>query len=202
MPPIDRVEICGGIAAGKTTLARLLAGSGVPAGFEDFRRNPFWEAFYLDPTGTAFETELTFCLQHYHQIKDLGRKRELFVCDYSLLLDLAYARLTLSARRLPLFECVFDEVWHEIGAPRVVVHLRCDASTELERVRKRGRKVEVQITGQYLEELNITLDSVVQHYASELRIIEIDSAAMNFVDSPTAKTLALEGIHTALHTDS
>ena len=64
-----RIEICGGIASGKTTLANLLARSNIDPILEDFQTNLFWRAFYADPAGTAFETEITFLLQHYHQIK-------------------------------------------------------------------------------------------------------------------------------------
>ena len=34
--------------------------------------NPFWEAFYTDPSAYTFETEITFLLQHYHFAKVAG----------------------------------------------------------------------------------------------------------------------------------
>jgi deoxyadenosine/deoxycytidine kinase len=59
---IKRIEIAGGIASGKTTLARLLRKVGLQAIHEQFRKNPFFTAFYEDPGYTAFETEITFLL--------------------------------------------------------------------------------------------------------------------------------------------
>lgn len=65
-----RIEICGGIASGKTTLAKLLEENGIgKAIYENFEKNPFWEAFYKNPSKYAFETEIAFTLQHYHEIK-------------------------------------------------------------------------------------------------------------------------------------
>ena len=65
-----RIEICGGIASGKTSLAKLLEEHTIGTViYEDFKVNPFWEAFYNNPGEYIFETELTFTLQHYHEIK-------------------------------------------------------------------------------------------------------------------------------------
>src|SRR3954447_11075813 len=94
-----RVEICGGIASGKTTLANLLGSSERMVVREDFSSNPFWRAFYDDPNNTAFETEITFLLQHYHQIKVATNLEKSFACDFSLLLDYAYAHVTLNGSR-------------------------------------------------------------------------------------------------------
>lgn len=98
-----RIEICGGIAAGKTTLAQLLSQLGIVGVLEDFQSNPFWKPFYADPAGTAFETEISFLLQHYHEIKAAAKRGATFVCDFSLLLDLAYAHVTLSGGKQSAF---------------------------------------------------------------------------------------------------
>ncbi len=49
-----RIEICGGIAAGKTTFAMLMHNNKIDTVFEDFRMNPFWQAFYLNPGEVYF----------------------------------------------------------------------------------------------------------------------------------------------------
>src|SRR5262245_59019820 len=93
---VQRIEIAGGIASGKTTLARLLGQSGrIKAVHEQFRKNPFFEAFYRDPAGTAFETELTFLLQHYHLQRKAMRLDGSYCVDFSAVLDHAYACVTL-----------------------------------------------------------------------------------------------------------
>jgi deoxyadenosine/deoxycytidine kinase len=82
------IEVCGGIASGKTTFAGLMTRIGLKPVFEEFRTNPFWQAFYFDPAKYAFETEITFMLQHYHQIKKdqliMGKS---ICCDFSFFLD-------------------------------------------------------------------------------------------------------------------
>jgi deoxyadenosine/deoxycytidine kinase len=184
---LQRVEICGGIASGKTTLASVLSSEGFTSNFEDFRSNPFWKAFYDDPVGTAFETELTFFLQHYHGIKVPHSQSELMACDHSLLLDLAYARVTLQGRRLEIFESIFQEAWRELGPPDVLVYLRCDAETELARIKKRARDVEKSIDLGYLSALNTSQECVISQFRLKLLVHEIDSTKIDFANDVDQK---------------
>ena len=95
---MKRIEICGNIASGKTTLARGLSKKGFLAIEENFEKHPFLADFYINQTYFAFETELLFALQHYHDIKKAPTDRDL-VCDYSLYLDRAYADVTLNKNK-------------------------------------------------------------------------------------------------------
>ena len=198
MSRIVRWEICGGIASGKTTLAQLLAQNGFIAEYENFEANPFWESFYKDPIGAAFETEITFFLQHYHGIKVAQKELLPVVHDHSLLLDLAYARVTLRGRRLDIFESIFLEIWNELQTPRLLVYLKCGPSIELSRIRKRARKVEQAIDLQYMSVLNETLDAVVKEFGQDIRIHEIDSASINFVDDSATQFMIVSELLTKL----
>jgi deoxyadenosine/deoxycytidine kinase len=177
-----RIEICGGIASGKTTLAILLKRAGIEAVLEHFQTNPFWEAFYRDPAAHAFETEVSFLLQHYHQIKIARTDEKSFACDFSLFLDLAYANVTLKGSKLKTFLAVQEEVRREVGLPDLLVHLQCGAVTELERIRRRGRAVEETITLEYLAQLNDAVALQVSHIGEQVRVLTIDSEHLNFAD--------------------
>jgi deoxyguanosine kinase len=156
---IKRVEICGGIAAGKTTLAQALEHGEVSTSLEAFEENPFWSAFYSEPVDNAFEAEISFLLQHYHQIKLVGRSlSSLLVCDYSLLLDLAYASTTLAAEELTAFLSVYSVVKNRLPPPMLIVHLRCDADEEFSRIARRGREVERTATLDLLMRLNAAIE--------------------------------------------
>jgi deoxyadenosine/deoxycytidine kinase len=63
------IQICGRIASGKTTLAKLFRNKDIHLVLEDFQTNPFWKAFYDNPIQYAFEAKITFLFQDYHQIK-------------------------------------------------------------------------------------------------------------------------------------
>jgi deoxyadenosine/deoxycytidine kinase len=178
-----RVEICGGIAAGKTTLARLLKATGLRASLENFRENPFYAAFYSDPVQYAFETETTFLLQHYHSIKNVLRTGKVFVCDFSLLTDLAYADLNLKDSQRLAFQNLYDQVLGEVGLPRLLIYLHCGARAELTRIKARGRAEEQPLRIHYLSALNNAIGRVVSQTSKLVKVLTIDSEHQNFASS-------------------
>ena len=196
-----RIEICGGIASGKTTFATLLKQAGIVAILENFQANPFWEAFYRDPVRHAFETEVTFLLQHYHQLKVSCATAKLFACDFSLLLDRAYADVTLYGSKHQTFSAVYEEVVKDLNLPDLLVHLRCGAAAELERIRKRGRAVEASITLKYLGKLNDSVERQVSEVCGKTKVISIDSERQNFAHDETVKKDVLHLVLQALSRD-
>jgi deoxyadenosine/deoxycytidine kinase len=180
--PARRVEICGGIAAGKTTLCALLAHAGLSSYFECFKKNPFWALFYQNPDLHAFETEVTFLLQHYSQIKTSIAAPLIIAFDYSLLQDEAYAHVNLNGRRLKAFEAVYRYVVEELPPPALIVHLQCPAEEELRRVRSRARREETSIQLAYLDALNRAIAHAVGEVRARIPILQIDSAVLDFAN--------------------
>ena len=86
-----RIEICGGIATGKTTLTKQLSHMGFGGVFEDFSSIAFLSDFYETPELYTYETEIAFLLQHTYQIKKRSFAGKVIVCDYSIEQDFAYA---------------------------------------------------------------------------------------------------------------
>lgn len=176
---MKRIEICGSIAAGKTTLCQTLARQGFSSYFEQFQANPFWRDFYDDPIHFAFETELAFLLQHYHTIKkNISSSKSAF--DFSLLQDLAYADINLPEKLKAIFKMVLDELLKEIGLPHLLIQLTCPPQIALQRIHQRKRDVESSITIEYLEALNSALDQRVASFSSTLPVLQIDSTAVDF----------------------
>lgn len=177
-----RVEICGGIAAGKTTLAQLLAEYGIPAEFERFEQNPFWSSFYANPRRYAFETEVTFLLQHYSQMRDAHDRNQTFVYDTSFVQDWAYARANLIGDMLQTFLVVHEYTMRQLPEPLLVIHLNCDPAIELRRVRERRRPQETSIQCDYLDHLNEQIRTRVSEVAGTVPVVEIDSGANDFAN--------------------
>ncbi|MXQ13509.1 deoxynucleoside kinase [Microvirga makkahensis] len=81
-----RLEIAGGIGAGKTTLARVLAdswGSGLV--HENVPDVPFFSKFYAAPQTYGLEKNISFLLSHVDLIRDSMRSNGgVAVCDFAL----------------------------------------------------------------------------------------------------------------------
>lgn len=190
-----RIEICGGIASGKTTLANLLGRVSINRILESFQTNPFWRAFYADPIGTAFETEITFLLQHYHQIKTARKSASLIASDFSVYLDLAYAYVTLPEDKREIFLSVYREVEKELGAPSLLIHLKCNPEVELQRIQERGREVENSITIEYLQQINTQLENILVEKAHPGKLLVINSGLLDFAHDEDVQQSILDQIN-------
>lgn len=190
---MNRIEICGGIASGKTTFATLVEKISLEIILEDFKQNPFWQAFYTNPGKYIFETEITFTLLHFHHIKSQAeRTTNPTVCDFSFSLDLAYAKIGLNGSQLNAFETVLGEVYKELGLPSFLVHLKCDAETELNRIRNRGRAEESSINVGFLDSLNKAAEEEVSVLQANCPVLTINSSVKDFANDDAVKAEILE----------
>lgn len=192
----DRIEICGGIASGKTTLAVLLRRLGATPVLENFAANPFWRAFCSDPAPNAFETEVCFLLQHYHDIRTNSAPQP--VCDFSLLLDYAYSRVTLDEHARQCFDAVYAEARRRVGTPELAIYLRCDPLVELDRIRSRSRPEEKPISAEYLRSLNQALEQLIFSTRAYGRLLVIDSDSRNFATDPVGIEATLSDVQAFL----
>jgi len=182
------IEICGGIASGKTTFVSLFNQKKLTLLYEDFKKSPFWEAFYCNPGKHIFETEISFILLHYHQIKlALESNKNNLICDFSFLLDLAYAKIGMTGSKLNAFECVLEEIKRELLTPEVIVYLDCDSQTELNRIKRRGRTEESSINLDFLNFLNQALALEVEKIKSQVPIITVNSSEKDFANDEHIK---------------
>ena len=187
-----RIEICGGIASGKTTFASLFEQQAKII-YEDFQAVPFWQDFYAAPAEHAFETELSFLLQHYHQVKRAQSKgQSLVVCDFSFVLDAAYAHVSLDRGDLKAFLGVLAQVREHLGPPQLLISLNCPPGTEMSRIHARGRAAESRIDLAFLENLNTAIASELQRLGQSVPILEVDSAKEDFAHEPKVKSRLLQ----------
>lgn len=178
-----RIEVCGGIASGKTTLVSAVGHHMktiyTPV-FEDFSSNPFYLKFYSDPAKYAFEAEITFLIQHFSQINECSVSNAVLL-DYSLSLDLAYAYTTLMPSDRVLFESVLNRVLEKISKPSLILHVSCSVDTQYRRIIERGRPQERNIPMSYLENLNMSISRALgSNFFSDVPVISVNSDVCDF----------------------
>jgi deoxyadenosine/deoxycytidine kinase len=136
--------------------------------------------------------EISFILLHYHQIKNGLESKQELICDFSFLLDLAYAKIGLSGTKLKTFERVLNEIQKELPELRLIAYLKCDAETELKRIRKRARSEESSINLEFLESLNKALQKEVAKIQDQRKVITIDSSQKDFANDESVKKEMIE----------
>lgn len=193
-----RIEVCGSIASGKTTLAAATAELGFAPCFERFQDNPFFAKFYADRNAYAFETEITFLLQHYSHMRE-ATGDSTAVVDFSLALDLAYAVVTLEAADQTVFTSVLRRSLEKVGPPALIVRLECDSSIEIQRIRARARRGEEAISLNYLDAVDAALeDALASRWFAHVPVVKIDSHALDFRPGGADRIATLQQIASAL----
>ena len=181
---VPRIEVAGSIGSGKTTLVGILSAPFVKGIYEDHTINPFWKSFYTDPSTCAFETEISFLLQHYHFAKLAAARTEgVVLLDHSFELDMAYAEVGLEGSRKDIFASIYREIRNEIGLPHALVFITCSVEEALRRIRSRGRSFEENITLEFLAGLQRELERRIAMIADTVPVVTIDSETTDFRDS-------------------
>jgi deoxyadenosine/deoxycytidine kinase len=175
-----RIEICGGVATGKTTLATLLERVHAKPVLQGLDANPFLSNFYVNPARYALETEVVFLLQHYANLKALTTLRTWVVCDTSFTSNLAYASINLPDHELGFFTNLACALRSKFPAPEIVIKLHCSQHQQMRRIKARGRDFEQDITYDYLEKINGSIERLALAESHGSKLISIDTETINY----------------------
>jgi len=147
------ISIIGPPAAGKTTLAELLAEK-LPAGLirEDYAGNPFLADAFAGSPEARLPGQLYFLLSRGGQLQRADWPANgLLVSDYGFCQDRLFAQLQLSRNEMTVYDRIARRIERLIQPPDVLVHLDAAEETLLERIARRGRPFEAAITREYNE---------------------------------------------------
>ena len=184
MDKLRHIAVEGPIGAGKTSLARRLAERlGAELLLEQPGENPFLARFYQDMARYALPTQLFFLFQRARQLEVLAQP-DMFgrptVSDFLLEKDPLFARITLSADELALYQKIYDAVRPQAPAPDLVVYLQAQPATLFERVRRRAEAFERGIGEDYLAMLAEGYARFFYNYGAAPVLI-VNSENLNFV---------------------
>jgi len=183
---IRYIAIEGVIGAGKTSLARLLSDH-LSAKFvlEKFEENPFLPKFYEDPERFAFQTQIFFLLSRFKQQQELFQSdlfHQFLVTDYIFEKDKIFAYLNLADDELKLYEALISSIERNIPPPDLVVYIQCNVERLMTNIRKRGREIEVNLTEQYIRDLNEAYNYFFFRYKAAPLLI-VNATQIDFVNN-------------------
>jgi len=167
----------GSVGAGKTSLTNYFSHElKIGKILEEYERNPFLHDFYKG-SKVNLETEITFLLIHYSQLKKvLEDSEESFIlADFSIEKDLVYAVLNLNDTEFRIFKNIYDYVIQQVGVPTLVIYIDLSLKILKRRIFQRGRPYEMAADPDYFKEYN---DKVKEHFRdrtqSEVHFFNVD----------------------------
>lgn len=182
------IAIEGNIGAGKTTLCQLLAAKyGCELVLEQFTDNPFLPFFYENPERYAFPVELFFMTERHKQLQEHFGNPDLFrkltVADYFFVKTLLFAKNNLDEAEFRLFKRLFYVLNATYPRPDLLVYLHRPVDVLMQQIRKRGRKIEENISETYLENIqNAYFDFFKTE--TETPIVVLDLQDADFLQEP------------------
>ena len=194
---LRHVVIEGPIGVGKTTLARRLAERlDARLMLEEPEANPFLDRFYRDGARYALPTQMFFLFQRVQQQQALAQPDlfdRLVIGDYLLDKDRLFARLTLDADELRLYEQLHAHLAPAATAPDLVIYLQAPPERLVERVSRRGLRAESGLTAAYLRDLS---DAYVRffHAYDAAPLLTVNTEHLNPADRDADVDLLLQRI--------
>ncbi len=159
----------GCVGAGKTSLTNYFSYElKVGKILEEYEVNPFLKKFYKGDSNIDLETEITFLMIHYSQLKDAikNSNNDFIIADFSIEKDLVYAKLNLNKEELKTFEDIYDYVIQQVGIPDSVLYIDLSLKILKRRIFQRGRSYEMNADHEYFKQYN---DKVKEYFKKEAK---------------------------------
>ncbi|MGE5675261.1 MAG: deoxynucleoside kinase [Mycobacterium leprae] len=200
------ITIEGVIGVGKTTVTRLLTETlAAETLFEIVEENPFLKDFYSDRDAWALQTETFFLLNRVKQLEDTAKRLKAgatVVSDYNVVKNRIFAGLTLTGRKREKYAQLFQILTDDLPKADLVLYLKADHKTVMERIRRRDRSFERNMDPDYIRRLATEYERYFaepeKHFGSA-QLLTVDSTDLNLVESSADKQWFIDQVHQAMN---
>ena len=177
------IAVEGPIGVGKTSFVELLTKKFDAFVVLENLDNPFLQDFYEDKPGAAFQVQLFFLLSRFRQLQELAQRdlfQQITICDYIFPKDKIFAYLNLDDSELLIYDKLYAMLEEKVTKPDLVIFLQAETRTLVERIGRRNRSYEAQISETYINEVNKAYNYFFFHY-TQTPLLVIDTTSIDFV---------------------
>lgn len=204
------IALEGVMGTGKTTLTKFISEHlKASTMYEIVEENPFLEKFYQNPEHWSFQTECFFLCNRYMQLKEVKERLEsceLLVGDYHIMKNLIFAENTLTGEELSKYRQLYNVMIDGFPYPDIIVYSEANLNEILRRIGLRGRKMEKDISPDYISNLiasyndKMRLENLEKFYPGT-QLIKINANKVDFYRSPSKLNELYELINNALNNE-
>ncbi len=154
---------------------------------------PYKDRQFPEGAGKGFYVQMAFILSRGAAIEEQAcDPAEIYVCDSSLLVEHAYARMHLKSdvEALDLAVRQIEYLRRKLGPPDLLVYLDCSPQTQFDRIQKRmqqepDRAFEKRLTVEYLHEMSFYTGMLVDDYEQRGgAVLRLNSEIVDFSHLP------------------
>ena len=177
------IGIAGNIGVGKTTFTSFLAKEfQLKEIYESVTDNPYLSDFYSDMNRWSFNLQIYFLHHRFSSIIDISKSENGFVQDRTIYEDVEIFSRNLhdmgymDNRDWQTYSDLFKNMTKFLKSPDLIIYLKADLDTILQRINKRSRDYEATIDPEYLKRLNLMYDEWIQGIKwTEVLVVDTNS---------------------------
>ncbi|MEK3798914.1 deoxynucleoside kinase [Peribacillus sp. FSL H8-0477] len=201
------ITVEGPIGVGKTSLAKALSNHFQFSLLKEIvDENPFLGKFYNNIEEWSFQTEMFFLCNRYKQLEDIQAKylaqEKSVVADYHIFKNLIFAQRTLKDQQYDKYLEIFTILTKDMPKPNMVIYLDASLETLFNRIGKRGRDFEKNISPLYLEQLSLDYKTFMETFEKQhpdIPVLRFNGDLMDFVENKDDLEAIVTQIEFALH---
>ncbi len=198
------IAVAGNMGVGKSTLTQLLSESfGWTPFYEAVDDNPYLVDFYKDMPQWSFHSQIFFLSRRLKCQRDIIRHSESAIQDRSVYEDAEifarnlHQRHNMSDRDYQVYRNLYEEFTQILPRPDLIIYLKASIPTLIERIHRRGRDFERDISPLYLQQLNELYNAWIEDFTL-CPILTIQADNLDFVRFDADFTTIKEEILDAL----
>jgi len=176
------LAVAGNIGVGKTELThRLSEELGWVAYYEPVIQNPYLDSFYQNMPRWSFHLQIYFLSERFKAQAEIGKSALPFIQDRTIYEDAEIFARTLHDQGSMTgvdyenYVSLFRILVSYLRKPDLVLYLKASPKVLLERIERRGRPSERNITVDYIARLNHAYDDWVRRASAEMEVMEINT---------------------------
>lgn len=175
------IAIEGAIGVGKTTLAKRISDTiKCDTLFEDYIDNPFLKEFYDQNQSNSFSTQLFFLLRRIDQSQKVIEMDGLLISDFYFGKDDLFARLNLNELEYSVYLEIREKLMFTPPTPDLIIYLQAPTDILLERIKKRGLEMEMNMKKKYIDSVNeVYMRHFHEYNSSPVLIINTSNVDIN-----------------------
>ncbi len=175
------IAIEGAIGVGKTTLAKRISDTiKCDTLFEDYIDNPFLKEFYDQNQSNSFSTQLFFLLRRIDQSQKVIEMDGLLISDFYFGKDDLFAKLNLNELEYSVYLEIREKLMFTPPTPDLIIYLQAPTDILLERIKKRGLEMEINMKKKYIDSVNeVYMRHFHEYNSSPVLIINTSNVDIN-----------------------